>query len=466
MSTAGYLDVRELIDHNRLTGKQKLSTLVALLCIVVDGLEVIVVGFIAPALKADWGLSTAQLAPAVTSGLVGLALGSFVAGPLGDRFGRKPVILTAVAAFAVITLVTPLAGGVVSFSVLRLLTGFGLGASMPNVAALVAELTPTRHRRALVGLSYAGFPTGAAIGAAVLPFIVAGAGWKVAMLLCGLAAVAIGIAVLFLLAESPRFLASSGRNRATLVRFCNDLEPGSADDTTVFTLGTPTRGRNYPISALFRRGLAPGTIFLWVGFLAVMFTVYLNNTWLPFLFADTGFETGQISLLTTLLQVGGIVGCSMIGLLQERFGPQATLVVTGAVGALMALSIALVPASTTVLAILIFVLGMATNSISTGYTVVSSTFYPTDIRSTGTSWTAGVSRIGSVAGAAVGTALVSLGFSISQVFLLLLVPIAIGALAMAAKGVVYRRRPTAGDDAPHHPPVTAESRPISPAEQS
>lgn len=438
MSTAGTLDVRSVIDRNSLSRSQVKTLLFCLLCIVVDGLEVTLVGFMTVALKADWAITTAQLAPAVTSGLVGLGLGSLVAGPLGDRFGRKPVIAWSIAVFAVATILTSLASGVVSFSLLRLVTGLGLGASMPNVAALVTETVPKQRRRTAVSMIWAGFPAGGALGALAIPFIVGSADWQLAFVLCGAVAVAILIVVVVGLPESPRFLANSGRHHDRLVRFCNQVEPGSAGPGTAFARETVAKTRNYPIVSLLKRPLRTGTLMLWAGYMAVMFTIYLTSTWLPFLFTDAGFETGEISLLTTMLQVGGILGCAAIGLLQDRIGPHRALVLICALGAVAALVIAGSPPSTLLLAVLIFVLGMCTNAVSTGYTVVSATFYPTDMRSTGASWTAGMSRVGAVAGGAVGTALASFGLAFQQVFLLLIVPLAIGALCMFVKGRAYR----------------------------
>lgn len=457
MSMADVLDVRSVIDRNNLSRSQLRALLVCLLCIVVDGLEITLVGFMTVELKSDWAITTAQLAPAVTSGLVGLGLGSLVAGPLGDRFGRKPVIAWSIAVFAVATILTTLTDGVTGFSLLRLVTGVGLGASMPNVAALVTETVPTRLRRTAVAAIWAGFPAGAAIGALVVPLTVAAAGWRMAFILTGAVAFAILILVGIGLPESPRFLANSGRHHDRLVRFCNRIETGSAKPGTAFARETTARIRSYPIGALLKQPLRTGTLTLWIGYMAVMFTVYLTNTWLPFLFTDAGFGTGEISLLTTLLQIGGVLGCAVIGLLQERTGPHRTLVLASVLGAGSTLLIATSPRSTLLLAVLIFVLGMCSNAISTGYTVASATFYPTDIRSTGTSWTAGMSRVGAVMGAAAGTALASLGLAYEQVFLLLIVPITIGALCMVVKGRTYRSDHSSQANAPldsSRPPLT------------
>lgn len=460
MAIAAEVEVRDVIDRNPISWFQRRTLILCYLCIVVDGLEVTVVGFLSGALKADYGISTAQLAPAVTAGLLGLAIGSFGAGPLGDRFGRRTVIVWAIGAFTVMTLLTTFADGVAVFSLLRVLTGIGLGASMPNVAALVSEYVPTARRRTVVALVWSGFTVGAAIGAVTVPFIVAASGWETAIVLCGAMAAAIFLAIGRLLPESARFLATSGRDRHKLIDYCNSIEPGSVTPETIFARESTGHTHAYPIRALFATRLRFGTVAMWVGFMAVMFTTYLMSTWLPFLFKDAGFAIGTIALLTTLLQIGGTVGNASVGFIQDRFGAHITLVWASALAATMALSIAIAPPSTLLLAVLIFVLGLCTNGIGTGYTAVSTTFYPTEIRSTGTSWTAGVSRIGAVGGAAIGTLLASFGVTFQQVFLILLLPITIGAICMALKGLHYRNAAIATDLAAQIPSSKLANLPV------
>jgi AAHS family 4-hydroxybenzoate transporter-like MFS transporter len=437
--------IRDVVDRNPISRFQYRTLCLCFLCIVVDGLEVTVVGFLPAALKNDWGIGTAQLAPAMTAGLIGLGVGALAGGPLGDRFGRRKIIVWAICTFMMTTLLTATSDGVLAFSSLRLLTGIGLGASMPNVAALVSEIVPTNRRRSIVAVVWSGFPTGAAVGAITMPFIVDAFGWRAAILVCGIIAGAVFACIRFLLPESPMFLADTGGNPARLVKYCNAIEPGSANGHSTFERETDMYAKSYPIGALLTRDLRTGTLTLWVGYMAVMFTIYLTNTWLPYLFKEAGFATGSISVLTTALQIGGAVGCAAIGFIQDRIGPHLTLIWASVVGAGVAVAIAISPSATAVLGILVFALGMCTNAISTGYTAISTTFYPTAIRSTGTSWTAGMSRIGAVLGAGVGTSLASMGVTLQQVFLLMLAPITIGAVCMAIKGLSGQRNANVPD---------------------
>ena len=82
----------------------------------------------------------------------------------------------------------------------------------------------------------------------------------------------------------------------------------------------------------------------------------------------------------------------------------------------MLVFVALAPSDALVLGILIFVLGMFTNTVGTGFPILSAAFYPTSIRATGTSWATGIARFGAIAGAAAGTVLVAAGLHYRQVF--------------------------------------------------
>lgn len=58
-----------------------------------DGLDTGIIGFIAPALLDDWGITKPQLAPVLSAALVGMSIGAIISGPLSDKFGRKGVIV-------------------------------------------------------------------------------------------------------------------------------------------------------------------------------------------------------------------------------------------------------------------------------------------------------------------------------------------------------------------------------------
>ncbi|MCG6522987.1 MFS transporter, partial [Vibrio parahaemolyticus] len=75
---------------------------------------------------------------------MGLAVGALTAGPLADRIGRKKVLIMSIVVFGGFSLLTAFATSLNQLTLLRFLTGLGLGAAMPNAATLMSEYAPER----------------------------------------------------------------------------------------------------------------------------------------------------------------------------------------------------------------------------------------------------------------------------------------------------------------------------------
>jgi len=98
----------ELIDRSPVSPLQMRVLLLCFLIVLLDGFDTAAIGYIAPELIQHWNIERAQLAPAFGAGLFGMLLGSFCFGPLADRHGRKTVLLSCVAIFALGTLASAL----------------------------------------------------------------------------------------------------------------------------------------------------------------------------------------------------------------------------------------------------------------------------------------------------------------------------------------------------------------------
>jgi MFS transporter, AAHS family, 4-hydroxybenzoate transporter len=59
----------------------------------VDGRDTAAMGFIAPSLVVEWGVTKAALAPVMGAALFGLAIGALTTGRLADKYGRKKAIV-------------------------------------------------------------------------------------------------------------------------------------------------------------------------------------------------------------------------------------------------------------------------------------------------------------------------------------------------------------------------------------
>src|SRR5690242_19491702 len=130
------IDIVEFIDRQPIGGFQikLLATCAAVLFL--DGFDTQAIGYVAPALAKEWGLTKAALGPVFSAGLFGLMIGALLFGPLADRVGRKKIIIFSTVAFGIGALASAFVGDVGSLVTIRFLTGLGLGGAMPNAGAL------------------------------------------------------------------------------------------------------------------------------------------------------------------------------------------------------------------------------------------------------------------------------------------------------------------------------------------
>ncbi len=100
MNHTNVVDVKAWIDTRPVSRFQWNVLLLCFIIIMLDGYDAAVMGFVAPALIEDWGISRAEMGPILGAAMFGVAIGALVAGPLSDRYGRKRILLWSVALFA------------------------------------------------------------------------------------------------------------------------------------------------------------------------------------------------------------------------------------------------------------------------------------------------------------------------------------------------------------------------------
>src|ERR1700761_1008937 len=371
-SASRVIDVQQLLDEQPVGRFQILVLLMCMFIVTLDGLDTVMVGFIAPALSSAWAIPRDALGPVMSGGLLGLAFGALCAGPLADRFGRKTVMTGAVLFFGVWSLGSAFASNISELTVLRFLTGLGLGASMPNAATLMAEYAPQRCRALMVTTVFCGFTLGAAGGGVVSAWLIASHGWHSVLILGGVLPILYVPLMIKWLPESARFLALKETRRARLVTVMNRLEPGSADQSTRFVAHvTPQRERS-PVRLILSRDYAFGTVMLWVCYFAGLLTVYLLGSWLPTLIRGAGFTLAEAAVVGALFQAGGTIGSLAIGWLMDRFNPHRALGATVFMGGVLAWAMGLPGHGMASICLLAFGMGYCMNGSNTGFCALAA----------------------------------------------------------------------------------------------
>jgi putative MFS transporter len=172
-----------------------------------DGMDAAIVAFLLPSAQQEWGLSTAELGIIGSATPFGFLFGAAIAGILGDRIGRRAVMMYALLFYCAFTLVAAAAPSYEVFLGARVLAGVGTGAESAIVAPFLAEFVPAARRGwflgALAGFFSFGFLGAALIGRFVVPTF--DEGWRWAQVMTA-------VPVLMVLwwrrslPESPRYL--------------------------------------------------------------------------------------------------------------------------------------------------------------------------------------------------------------------------------------------------------------------
>src|SRR5690349_16981621 len=106
MAALRKLDVQEFLNTHPFSGFQWLVFALCFCIVLLDGFDTAAIGYIAPSLLTEWGVSRPDLAPVLSAALFGLAFGALAAGPLADRFGRRTVLAASVAVIGAACLVS------------------------------------------------------------------------------------------------------------------------------------------------------------------------------------------------------------------------------------------------------------------------------------------------------------------------------------------------------------------------
>lgn len=349
------------------------------LCVVLnvmDGYDILVMAFGAPAIKMAWGLSTADVGVIFAVGLAGMGLGGISLAPMADLLGRRRIILICLTLTTAGMLACAFSQGPAQLMTARFITGLGVGGMMPTLNTIIAEYVPGKRRNVTIVIQATGYPIGGMLGGLLALQLLDSHGWQSLFLVGGTVSALLLPAALRWIPESPEYLAKRG-----------SFARGAA-------------GRIGP-RALFSGGLMWTTLAISAAVFCVQFTFYFVVNWAPTLLGrGTAASIGMSAAV--LLNVGGIIGDVLFGLLCLRASPRTA----GAVAmAGCFLSIALLsqfpPAEWSSWLMAVLIGGFLYASMASLYAIAPAVF-PALARSSGTGVALSVGRVGGIFGPWVG----------------------------------------------------------------
>ena len=435
-------DIGALIDGRPLSAFQ-VRVLVLVGCLVLmDGFDVQVIGFVAPALLRGWHLPPDALGPIFGAGLLGMLVGSTGLGTLADRIGRRPVLISATFFVALCVLLTAATRSVPQMLALRFLTGIGLGGVLGNAVTLASEYCPSARRASLLMIISCGFTAGAILGGLLAAVLIPRTGWQSVFIVGGLIPLAVATLLVRELPESLHLLLIRGADRARIDHWLQRIAPG-------FTLpdtGTPQLTAAAPKASvidLFRGGLWRRSLLLWGVSFANLLNVFFLSNWLPLLATRMGYSDSLGVLMGTALQAGGILGALTLGRCIDRFGFYRVLAPSFLLGAVMIAAVGRPALPVFVECVVVLFAGVAILGGQPGINALATSVYPTRLRATGVGWCLGIGRAGSIVGPMAAAQLIAHHFTNEILFVFAAIPAAISSLLIVGMAKTQpRREPT------------------------
>jgi MFS family permease len=303
---------------------------------ILDGLEVTIVGAIAPRLTESGSgiaITTAQIGTAAAVYVAGACAGALFFGQLTDRFGRKKLFLLTLGVYILATLATAASWTAWFFFLCRFFTGAGIGGEYAAINSAIDELIPARVRGRVDLIINGSYWAGAAFGSAVSILLLdkallsANVGWRLAFLLGAV----IGLGVLIVrrnVPESPRWLFIHGREEEAeaIVRDIEQAVESETDEqlerpddtitvrqreTIPFREIAKTAFQRYPRRAVLGLALFIGQAFLYNGVTFNLGTLYSTFY---------GVSSSFVPVFLIVFAVGNFLGPLLLGRLFDTVG--------------------------------------------------------------------------------------------------------------------------------------------------
>jgi AAHS family 4-hydroxybenzoate transporter-like MFS transporter len=387
--------------------------LCGLVC-VVDGIDMSTAPSGVPLMAADWHIPLPAFSFALAASVLGIGLGAGLVAPLGDRFGRRPVIIASFFIVGVATLAVCLTTNIYVFSVLRLLIGFGLGSSVANSLALASEYAITHIRSRIVTTVNAMVAVGGTFGSFVAPLILQPYGWKGIYAAGGWIPLLLIPVLYFRLAESRRYLLLHEAARTGVPLDAHAPAP----------VKHALDGLRHLLAPAYR----PATLLIWTLSFFQAFTVYMISSWMPTLMTLAGWSMSNAVRTVSYFSFGGIFGGFLLGWMVDRGRIGLPLFAAFGSAAVFLAAFQVVPPLVPVWMTVITLMGAGTVGIAYGLAAIAAIVYPTSIRASGIGAFGAVGRVGATLAPLAGGWLLANGFSALHVLTSLIVPMAAACL--------------------------------------
>jgi MFS family permease len=346
-----------------------------------DSLDSTMYALLAPVLIAVLGITKAEIGVLATAGLIGNAVGGWIAGIVADRFGRVAVLKFTILWVAAFSLLAAATSGYHELLFVRALQGLGYGGEAAVGGVLISEAVRPGLRGRVATSVQSGFAVGYALSTALMPivfnFFPETIGWR----------------VMFVIGVVPAFLVLMIRQ--------------SVPESGVFAVADKARrdgAKSEPFWAIFRRSHMRATLLGLLLATGVFGGGFGMSAWLPtYLRMDLHLATASMAGYLALSITGSLIGPFVSGFTSDIIGRRLNFVMIAMCEAMVVGTLLLLPVGPHATLLFIFLHGALQSGFAAGLAPTFAELFPTRIRATGSGFcVTGGRGFGAIFPAAVG----------------------------------------------------------------
>jgi MFS transporter, SHS family, lactate transporter len=287
------------------TRGQKNAVVAAYLGWTLDAFDFFLMVFVFTDVAKEFHVDVKTSTTAVLLTLAARPVGAYLFGRLGDRFGRKPILMWNIVSFSILEALSGFAPSITVFLVIRFLFGIAMGGEWGLGSALTFESIPANGRGLVSGLLQAGYPSGYFLATLAYRFFYDDLGWRW-MFFIGAAPALLTLFIWKGVEESPAWKEQRQRKQESAL--------------------WPALKREWKLA-----------VYAMLLMACFNFFSHGSQDAYPNLFLKKqhGFDTAQISTISMIFNFGAILGGLGFGFLSQRIGRRRAIMIA----ALLALPI-------------------------------------------------------------------------------------------------------------------------------
>lgn len=389
-----HTDPREILNHSHMTRLQFLVVAMTVALNALDGFDVLAISFASPGIAQEWGTTRAALGFILSAELWGMALGSVLLGGVADSRGRKPTILGCLFVMVIGMYSVTLTSSLYVLCFWRVLTGVGIGGMLAAINAQAAEFSNNRYRAAVIAAMSAGYPIGGVVGGFIVSRLLEHYDWR-SVFYFGTAVTALMIPIVYLwMPESVHWLVRKKpenvleRINAIMSRLGHRIVDMVPEITEV------EKGKAWV--DLFNKRFMLTTILLALAYFLHIANFYFIIKWVPDIIVRMGFDASNAGDIVTMASVGGLLGCVGFAMVGHHMNLKRLTIIIFLASWIGTILFGRVPENLFVIGAVVALAGFFINAGIVGMYTLAAQMFPTHLRASGTGFTVGVGRGGSM----------------------------------------------------------------------